>query len=70
MTADEQEPYQKLFSELRLIAARLADLSDCGFSDMEGADMPGFAISEELYGLTQESVSISKKLDRIEALLK
>lgn len=39
----------KLIEELKAIRARMGDLSECGFGDMEGADAHEFQEAEALY---------------------
>jgi len=69
MTEEEKSEYKKITGELHQIAARLQSLSDAGFSDMEGADLPEFAISECLYCLDSPSISIKGLANAIERLL-
>lgn len=49
MSEQDKEAYQKLLAELETIAACLNDIVDASFSDMEGAGMPDFKISEILW---------------------
>lgn len=49
MDAKTTAAYTALLDELEVIRKRLKEISAAAYSDMEGADMPEFAISAELY---------------------
>lgn len=49
MSEKDIQGYIKLAAELAVMRIRLNELSEAGFSDMEGADADEFAISEALY---------------------
>jgi len=50
------------------MARRIAELADAGFSDMEGADMPEFSISEILWSLDSVGRRLSNDADEIDRL--
>ena len=69
LTEHEKTEYKKITADLHATARRLAELADAGFSDMEGADMPVFAISEILWGLDSVARRLGNDADEIERLL-
>jgi hypothetical protein len=69
MTKEERESYAGIVDELWVMVARLKHLSDAGYGDMEGADMPEFAISEELWCLEPSALKLEESIHRLERLL-
>ncbi len=69
MSPEEKAAYKKIAEELFAMGRRLAELSEAGFSDMEGSDMPEFAISELLYCLEYSALRLTKDGDEINRLL-
>lgn len=71
MSPTDRSEYLKLAAELAGIATRLKELSDAGFSDMEGADAQEFRVSEILYAdlgppsemIAKASLAITKELE-------
>jgi hypothetical protein len=51
---------ERLLAELTTTATRLHEIAESAFCDMEGADMPDFAISEELTGLDDTASAIQR----------
>jgi hypothetical protein len=49
MTDQDKAAYLKLTAELRAIAARLHEISEGGYADMEGADADEFRVSAILW---------------------
>ena len=68
MSPDDKAGYAKITAELRAMSRRLAELADAGFSDMEGADMPEFLISEMLWCLDGTARSLGTSADEIDRL--
>lgn len=69
LSETDKTEYSDIVEDLHTIARRLAHLADCGFGDMEGADMPEFQISEELYGLDSQARQIANTAEVIAALI-
>lgn len=69
LSETDKTEYAQIVKDLHTIARRLAHLADCGFWDMEGADMPEFLISEELYGLENQARQIAKTAQIITTLI-
>lgn len=69
LTPSDRAAYSKIADELHVIALRLNSLSESGFSDMEGADMPEFSISEELHNLYDPAEKVAKCVLEIRKLM-
>lgn len=58
MNSEDKQGYNKLLDELAAMAARLEQISEASFGDMEGADYKDFLVAESLYADLEDAAKV------------